>query len=112
MFFREGTTLKILCLTRCAVALVVASSPMAFFFISPAIFAAQDNPKQLLAQAERFEQQGDWGAAADRYEQLLRLDRNQVFVRDRYQYCLRRYFQVVRFRDSSYQKEVLSLKYP
>jgi carboxyl-terminal processing protease len=75
-------------------------------------FTFEGPGKSLRDQAERLERLGDWGAAAEKYDELLRLDRRQTAVRERFQYCLRRYCQVTRLRDSSYRKEVLSLKYP
>jgi carboxyl-terminal processing protease len=79
---------------------------------APAAFKLDEQAKTLRAQAEQSEKLGDWGAAAGKYEELLRLDRYQTPVRDRYHYCLRRYLQVVRLQDPSYQREVLTLKYP
>src|SRR5262245_44142132 len=78
---------------------------------SAVAFDGTDRAKLIRTQAEQFENLRDWGAAADKYEELLRLDRGQSNARERYNYCLRRYFQVLRFRDTSYQREVLSLKY-
>jgi carboxyl-terminal processing protease len=70
-------------------------------------------PTQLLrSQAERLEKLSEWSAAAEKYEELLRLDRGLAFARERRQYCLRRFHQVVRMRDGSYQREVLGRKYP
>jgi carboxyl-terminal processing protease len=94
---------------------------LALFGPRPAV-ALEDDPqlrraqlestlKNLRSQAQAAEKIGDWGAAADRYEDMLRLDRQQPGIKERYQHCLRRYFQVVRFRDASYRKEVLTLKY-
>jgi carboxyl-terminal processing protease len=78
----------------------------------PGVPAALDTPAKVLRdQAERLEKLGDWGAAAEKYDELLRLDRNQPEVRKRFQHCLQRYFQVVRLRDPSYRKDVLSVKY-
>jgi carboxyl-terminal processing protease len=68
--------------------------------------------KSLRAQAEQFESVGDWEHAADKYEEILRLNRNSPGIKARYNYCLRRYFQVLRLRDPSYRKEVLSLSFP
>jgi len=72
---------------------------------------ADDPAKILKAQAEQLEKLGDWGGAADKYEELLRLNRNQPAVKERYQLCLRRYFQLVRHRDPSYRKLVATLDY-
>jgi carboxyl-terminal processing protease len=79
---------------------------------APASLDIQQPASTLRAQAERLEHQGDWGSAADKYAELLHLDRGQPFVRERYKYCLRRFFQVVRLREPSYHREVLTLKYP
>jgi carboxyl-terminal processing protease len=68
--------------------------------------------KTLRAEAEQLERAACWDKACDLYEEVLRLDRNQPEVRERYRQCLRRAFQVRRHRDPSYRKEVLSLKYP
>src|SRR5437016_4199195 len=42
---------------------------------------------------------------------MLRLDRALPEIQERYQKCLRRYWQVQRCSDLSYRKEVLSLDY-
>ena len=63
-------------------------------------------------QAEQLEAAANWAAAAEKYDELFKLDRTQLFARERYQHCLRRFFQIVRFRDGTYRNDVLSLKYP
>jgi carboxyl-terminal processing protease len=99
---------------RRGLAMLVAMSPLALTLPqpAPAAFTQDEQTTPLRTQAEQSEKLGDWGAAAGKYEELLRLDRDQAFIRDRYRYCLRRYLQVVRLQDPSYQKEVLTLKYP
>jgi len=94
--------------------LVVALGPLALVLpqSAPAAPDLGEPAKILRAQAEQLEKLGDWGAAADKYEELIRLDRGQIAARERYNYCLRRYFQVVRWRDPSYRRDVLTLKYP
>ena len=72
----------------------------------------QDPIKVLRQQAEQLERLAAWDKACDFYEEILRLDRNQPQVRARYRHCLRRFYQVRRYRDPSYRREVLSLKYP
>jgi len=67
--------------------------------------------KELRNQAEFFERQADWEKACEVYEAILRFDRNLREIKNRYQHCLRRCFQVRRHRDPSYRKEVLSLDY-
>jgi carboxyl-terminal processing protease len=88
--------------------LAVLMAPLAYLITPPAANAG-DSVKALLSQAEQFERQGDWERAADKYEEILRLNRNQAGIKDRYNHCVRRYFQVLRLRDASYRKEVLSL---
>ncbi len=68
--------------------------------------------KTLRRQAEQEERDHHWDRACDLYEEMLRQDRNQPQIRVRYRHCLRRSFQVHRYHDPSYGKEVLSLKYP
>src|SRR6266446_5625673 len=90
-------------------ALVTAAS------LAPGGRAASLEPdplKALRAQAEHFEHLAVWDKACDVYEEILRLDRNQPQARARYRHCLRRYYQVRRYHDPSYRREVLSLKYP
>jgi len=65
--------------------------------------------KELLAQAENFEQQGDWEKAWQAYDAILHHDRTLAEIKVRCQRCLRRHRQSLRLRDPSYRKEVLSL---
>jgi carboxyl-terminal processing protease len=77
--------------------------------------AAALEPDQLTTlrnQAEQLERLAAWDRACDVYEEMLRLDRNQPGVRARYRHCLRRYYQIRRYQDQSFTREVLSLKYP
>jgi len=62
-------------------------------------------------QAREFESRAEWAKACDLYESILRFDRSLALVKEKYQYCLRRYWQSRRHRDMSYRKEVLSLDY-
>jgi carboxyl-terminal processing protease len=92
--------------------LAVLMVPLSCFLPQSAPASSHDDPLQVLkADAQRLEKLGQWGEAADKYERILQIDRTQADVRQHYQECLRRYFQSVRLRDSSYRKEVLSLKY-
>ncbi|HYV39914.1 MAG TPA: S41 family peptidase [Gemmataceae bacterium] len=88
-------------------------SPLTLLVTPPTAPAlGPDDPVKILrAEAESLERAGDWGKAAVKYEELIRLDRTQAVFRERYQFCLLRYLQAVRFRDGSYQKDVLTLKY-
>ena len=61
---------------------------------------------------QQLERLSLWERACEVYEDLLRLDRDQPHIRARYRDCLRRAYQVRRFRDPSYCKEVLTLNYP
>jgi carboxyl-terminal processing protease len=86
------------------------------FILGTVIFIAEarasDGPdKNLRLQAEYHEQRAEWDKACLVYEQLLRLDRTAPGIKERYQICLRRYWQVRRHSDVSYRKEVLSLDY-
>ncbi|MCI0741702.1 MAG: S41 family peptidase [Gemmataceae bacterium] len=67
--------------------------------------------KDLLLQAQFHEQQGEWHQAVTVYDAILRQDRNLPGVRERYHNSVRRYWQVRRHTDPSFQKEVLSLEY-
>lgn len=75
----------------------------------PAATASQI--KTLRLQAELYEQQAHWDKACLVYETILYHQRNLSDIRDRYRHCLRRYFQLRRHRDPSFQKEVLTLGY-
>jgi carboxyl-terminal processing protease len=100
---------------RRGLVVIAVLCPLALILPRPAPAASSLDDEQLntlRAQAEQSEKLGNWGTAASKYEELLRLDRDQAFLRERYRYCLRRYLQVVRLQDSSYQKDVLTLKYP
>ncbi len=92
---------------------VLAALLVGLLLLTPA-FAALDakRVRQLRKQAEAYERQHDWDRACETYETLLRLDRTLPGVRDRYRNALRRYYQVKRHRDDTYQKYVLTLKYP
>src|SRR5262249_16320395 len=65
----------------------------------------------LRIQAEAQERQGNWAKACDLYEELLRLDKSQPRVRERYHHCVRRFNQARRLTDPSYRKEVLSVRF-
>jgi carboxyl-terminal processing protease len=91
--------------------LAVLLVPLAYLTAPSPAAAHGDTVKTLRLQAEQYESVGDWEHAADKYEEILRLHRNDKDIKKRYNYCLRRYFQVVRLRDPSYRKEVLSLNY-
>jgi carboxyl-terminal processing protease len=92
--------------------LAVLLVPLGYLIPQSAPAALGESLKVLKAEAERLEKLGQWGQAADKYERILQIDRTQEGARKHYQECVRRYFQVVRLRDTSYRKEVLSLKYP
>ncbi|HWY87319.1 MAG TPA: S41 family peptidase, partial [Gemmataceae bacterium] len=82
------------------------------FFSPPFLAAAAPTKyKALRQQAEFYERQADWDKACLAYENILRLDRALADVQERYQICLRRYWQVKRHSDPSFRKEVLSLDY-
>lgn len=86
---------------------------LAYVAAPTASSAAMGDPvKTLRLQAEQYERLGDWERAADKYEEILRLDRTHPGIKARYSHCLRRYFQVVRLRDASYRKDVLTLSFP
>lgn len=90
--------------------------PAALLFgclLAPAARASidPDRLKALRGQAEIYEAQSDWERACETYEGILRLDRSLAAVRERYQHCLRRYWQAQRHSDTSYRKEVLGLDY-
>jgi carboxyl-terminal processing protease len=90
--------------------LILFCSGLLFYPASSAV-AVPEQIKLLLQQAELFERQADWDKACDAYEAVLRLQRGSPQVRQRYQQCLRRFWQTRRFSDLSYRKEVLSLEY-
>jgi carboxyl-terminal processing protease len=103
-----GTTLEPRHPWRRGLLLAIVAVPLAYL-VAPLTALAVDD-KALLEQAAQYERAGDWGAAAEKYEEILRHDRTQTAIRDRYRHCLQRYFQVARLRDPSYRKDVLSLK--
>jgi len=77
-----------------------------------AVSLEPDSLKALRHQAEQLERLTLWDKACDVYEEILRQGRDQPQIRARYRQCLRRYYQVRRYHDPSYRKEVLSLNYP
>jgi carboxyl-terminal processing protease len=99
---------------RRGLVMIAVLSPLALTLPLSAqvVLQLDEQAKTLRAQAEQAEKLGDWNEAASKYEELLRLDRDQTLIRDRYHYCLHRFLQVVRLQDPSYQREVLTLKYP
>jgi C-terminal processing protease CtpA/Prc len=66
--------------------------------------------RTLRDQAQTHERNGEWDKALSLYGSLIR-EHNTPEAQDRYQHCLRRYWQGVRHQDESYRKEVLSLDY-
>jgi len=84
---------------------------LVFLFTVPQQAFAVTLMEQLRAQAAQFEQQADWDNACQCYEAMLRTDRAMADIKERYQHCLRRYWQARRHQDHSYRKEVLSLDY-
>lgn len=67
--------------------------------------------KALRQEAEHHEQRAEWDKACLIYESILRLDRAVPEIQERYQTCLRRYWQVRRHTDPSYRKEILGMDY-
>ncbi|MFO0966657.1 MAG: S41 family peptidase [Gemmataceae bacterium] len=65
----------------------------------------------LLEQAKQHEADGRWDQACEAYDAILKLDRSLTSIKDKYQQCLRRYWQARRHRDYSFRKEVLSIDY-
>ncbi len=65
----------------------------------------------LLDQAREHELAGRWDQACELYDSVLKVDRSLTAVKDKYQHCLRRYWQARRHRDMSFRKEVLSIDY-
>lgn len=66
--------------------------------------------KSVRDQAQAHERNAEWDKALGLYGSLVR-EHNTPETQDRYQHCLRRYWQGVRHQDESYRKEVLSLDY-
>ena len=66
--------------------------------------------QELRDQAKRHERNAEWDKALTIYGALLREQRG-ADTQDRYQHCLRRYWQGLRHQDESYRKEVLSIDY-
>jgi carboxyl-terminal processing protease len=64
---------------------------------------------ELRGQAEVYERQALWDKAGEIYETILRLDRTLLEIKNRYQHCLRRAWQVNRHRDEGYRKDVLGV---
>jgi len=74
--------------------------------------SAADDPsfRSLRDQALAHERSAEWDKALAVYGALIR-DQNSPQIQDRYQHCLRRYWQGMRHQDESFRKEVLSLDY-
>lgn len=66
--------------------------------------------KELRDQARVHERSAEWDKALQIYGSLLR-EQNTAELQERYQHCLRRYWQGLRHQDLSFSKEVLSLDY-
>jgi carboxyl-terminal processing protease len=66
---------------------------------------------ELRQEAELFEKQGEWEKACEKYEEILRLDRDLPTVKARYIYSVRRLWQQRRHNDDTYRKEVLTIEY-
>jgi len=81
--------------------------------LAPA-FGARISPeklKELRQQAARYEREHNWEKACELYELVLRDNNTLPEIRARWRHALRRYYQVRRHLDSSYHKDVLTLKY-
>ncbi len=78
--------------------------------LGPASQASEPTFQELRAQAQTHERGFEWDKALNIYGALLR-EQNNPELQDRYQLCLRRYWQTLRHQDESYRKEVLSLDY-
>ena len=74
---------------------------------------AEPTPKEqkLLQKAIHWEKTSRWDKACVLYKKLLHQNTKSKFYRGKYFHCLRRYLQVVRHKDPSYRKDVLSLNY-
>lgn len=81
-------------------------------YSSPSQALTPNKIKELQEKAQQFETSADWGKACTLYAKILEQRRNHPGIKDRYIYCLRRYFQDRRHNDPSYHKEVLTLGYP
>ena len=82
-------------------------------FFAPRLHAGvnPDKVKALRQEAACHEQRAEWDKACLVYESILRLDRTVPEIQERYQTCLRRYWQVRRHTDPSYRKEILGMDY-
>ncbi len=87
-----------------SVALVSAAAVLSTAHAETAVF------KSVRDQAQAHERNAEWDKALALYGSLIR-EHNTPETQDRYQHCLRRYWQGVRHQDESYRKEVLSLDY-
>jgi carboxyl-terminal processing protease len=65
---------------------------------------------ELCSTGDKFEREGNWAKACEKYDEILRLDRGRSDIRRRFQECFRRLQQARRHRDPSY-KHIASLKY-
>jgi len=92
---------------------ITAALLCGLWLLSPALASpvSPEKIKQLRKQAAKYERQYNWEKACEVYEQLLRLNSQLPEVRARYRHALRRYYQVRRHQDSTYRKDVLTLKY-
>jgi carboxyl-terminal processing protease len=55
-------------------------------------------------EAKKFARAGQWAKACAKYDEAIRLDRNDAESRTGFRECLRRYQQLRRHRDPSYQR--------
>ena len=92
--------------------LALPSLIVALVLGGPGVGAAEVSKLDLLLeQAKQHEADGRWDQACEAYDAILKLDRSLTPIKDKYQHCLRRYWQARRHRDYSFRKEVLSIDY-
>src|SRR5262249_23470095 len=82
------------------------------YLLAPAQAAlTEEKFKALRTEAEQAEKLFQWDKACEAYEAILKYDRNRPGIKARYQHCLRRFYQIRRHDDATFQKEVLGLPY-
>jgi carboxyl-terminal processing protease len=65
---------------------------------------------ELADAAQKFEREGKWARACEKYDEVLRLDRGRADIRRKFQECFRRLQQARRHHDPSF-KFVAGLRY-
>ena len=65
-----------------------------------------------LIAAQKFESEGKWLWACQKYDELLKKDRHSPELRESYLRCLRHVHQERRLQDDSFRTKLIGLKKP